>query len=83
MPRFAMVTIELPLDGGDIEDARVLADLIASKTLTSNPEEMIGLKWSRLCGRVANVEIEDRANGAMGRTAARRVLDLAEAIESD
>jgi hypothetical protein len=39
--RFAIVTIEMPLDGGDLEDAKILAGLIGSRTLTTD-QSVIG-----------------------------------------
>jgi hypothetical protein len=61
--RFAIVTIEMPLDGGDLEDAKILAGLIGSRTLTTD-QSMIGrataLDRCKLYGQVINVQIEDR-----------------------
>jgi hypothetical protein len=57
--RFAIVTIEMPLDGGDLEDAKILAGLIGSRTLTTD-QSVIGRTQCKLYGQVINVQIEDR-----------------------
>ena len=72
MARFAVITIELPFDGGDLEDAQQLADLLSKKMLTDDPT-MMGA--ARLYGTVAAIEIEDRAVGTLGRARARVFAD--------
>lgn len=75
MTRFAVVTIEMPLDGGEIEDAQVLANIIEHRSLTKDPARA-GL-FGAIYGQVVTVEIEDRDRG-MGRaraTALRREID--------
>jgi hypothetical protein len=58
--RFAIVTIEMPLDGGDLEDAKILAGLIGSRTLTTDQSVIGRTPECKLYGQVINVQIEDR-----------------------
>ena len=69
MPRFAIITIELPLDGGSLDDAETLGDLIellALRDVTSDGPQPVG--------RVSEVRVEDRPESDVVR-AARAILD--------
>lgn len=80
--RFAVITIELPLDGGEMEDAKTLADLIAEKALTS-PEQLEAMDRDNLfqphhfrpAGQVVDVRLEDRPSGVIGHARARSIMD--------
>lgn len=57
--QFAVITIELPLDGGELADAKALADFIARRALTTNLHEL-GRDVSKLYGTVTNVKLVQR-----------------------
>jgi hypothetical protein len=57
--RVGVITIEIPLDGGELEDARTLADMIARRTLTTNLHD-IQRDSSLIYGRVTDVKLANR-----------------------
>lgn len=72
--RFAVITIELPLDGGVMEDAQVLAQLITEKALTTLGHVDLS-KGFKPVGKVVDVRLENRPPGATGHARARSILD--------
>jgi hypothetical protein len=77
MSRFAVITIELPLDAsGTLEDAKTLATLIANTALSQAPHDVTQF---RPVGSVVVVALEDRDEGGMGHARARALLDQLDA----
>ena len=81
MTRFAIITIELPLDGGELEDAKVLAKVVAERGISCTIREECGNPYQiKPVGQVVDVAIEDRPEGSMGRARAQAML---RAIDAD
>lgn len=73
MSRFAVIIIELPLDGGDIEDAKILAESVRHRGISDEPFDISSGAFKPY-GHIVDVLIEDRRPGAMGKSRAVALL---------
>jgi hypothetical protein len=59
--QYAVITIELPLDNGELADAKALADHIARRTLTTNLHDL-NRDVSKVYGSVTSVKLVQKEN---------------------